>query len=291
MLSPSIRPHRAKEDTVAVALRVELRTPADELDPSTALTDLRAVLALLRDIEADLELADASDLTAWRFQSLEVGSLRAEFVPRDAGSAARRRAASAGLRLVRGFAEAQTEAAIPEAWSLASARRAKNIAGHLGEDLDRGLLLRLIVDGSDEARADITATAAANLRSATKATHDSIGSVVGTIGSVTIHGRNRAGLWPERGPRVDVQFDKDRLNEISNALGRRVQVAGLLERNARGQLLRVRLRRLEILPTLDADQPSGLAGVYPDITGGRSAVEHVAHQRDPSRHRTARDTS
>lgn len=69
-----------------------------------------------------------------------------------------------------------------------------------------------------------------------------------SIGSLT--GRlDPTGLWLDTPDgRVAVSFDANDVDTVWNAQGRRVQITGLLTHDDAGQLIRVRLQQLEILP-------------------------------------------
>lgn len=271
---------------MSVVLEVSLNTPPDELDPATALTDLRNVLVLLTDMEAALARRDEFNATRWRFSALKLGSLEAAVTPVIDADDARPRSRAAGLRLIEGFREVETAGTLPPAWSLASAHRATAIATHLGTDADHGLTLRLVVDNAEASVVDVTARTATNLRAATRATHQSIGSVVGALGSLSARkGRRAAGIWPERGGRrVAVSFAESDLDDVRRAVGTpRVQISGRLLRNNRGQLLRVKMRRLDVLSDhTDPDSPTSLLGADPSMTGGQDPVDYVRALRDGS---------
>lgn len=111
--------------------------------------------------------------------------------------------------------------------------------------------------------------------------HHVIGSVTGTLESINVHGKREASLYNELDRRrVVVSFPEADYTRVHTALRRRVEVFGVVQEDADGRPIRLRLQDLEVL--LNDDQlPSlgSLAGSMPDLTGGGTAEEHLARNR------------
>ena len=108
-----------------------------------------------------------------------------------------------------------------------------------------------------------------------------IGSVAGRLESLNVHGRREASLWNELDQRrVVVTFVEDDYQRVHTAVRRRVEVYGLVQEDADGRPLRVRLQDLEVLAS-DEDLPTlaSLAGSMPDLTGGLTPEEYLERQR------------
>ncbi|MCM0619443.1 hypothetical protein [Nocardioides bruguierae] len=265
---------------MGLKLRIKLDTPTGDLDPSVALADLRAVLSMLKDMDASVSRRDDPAHTQWRFAAINIGSLDAIFEPEAADAEG---AAQASLRLVRGFAAAESMSAIPETWSVLAARRAKTIADHIPPTSRSGVHLELIDTNEVVASASISRRAGINLGRAMQPNHESIGSVLGHLGSISVRGKRRAaGVWPERGGgRVEVRFTADQLDEVRAAVGhKRVLVSGRLRRNDHGQLIRVSMRQIQVLSTTGTQ--TLLRGAGPDITGELGTVEYLRSIRESS---------
>ena len=59
-----------------------------------------------------------------------------------------------------------------------------------------------------------------------KTRFNSLGSVIGTLDSVSVHRRKRADLWTTRGGRrVEVRFEAEQLNDVVSLLGQHVTSA------------------------------------------------------------------
>ncbi len=73
---------------------------------------------------------------------------------------------------------------------------------------DRTMVLTLLIDGEARRTVEVTHQTALNATAALQARRISLGSVIGTLDSVSVHRRKRAGLWTARdGRRVEVTFD------------------------------------------------------------------------------------
>lgn len=111
--------------------------------------------------------------------------------------------------------------------------------------------------------------------------HHVIGSVTGMLESINVHGKREASLYNELDRRrVIVSFPEADYLRVHAALRRRVEVFGMLQEDADGRPLRLRMQDLEVL--LSDDQlPSlgSLAGSMPNLTGGATAEEHLDRNR------------
>jgi hypothetical protein len=114
---------------------------------------------------------------------------------------------------------------------------------------------------------------------------ESVGSVIGTLGSVNVKGRNVAGLWPDRGgPRVQLWFTDEQMPVLRDALACRVQVSGLIRRDGNGRMTGVTVHRVERLPSRGEGRPlTGLVGLVPSLTGDRSTLDFLDDIRGQSR--------
>ena len=108
-----------------------------------------------------------------------------------------------------------------------------------------------------------------------------IGSVVGRLDSLNVHGKREASLWNELDQRrVVVTFAEDAYSQVYAALRRRVEVFGLVQEDADGRPLRVRLQDLELLAR-DEGLPTlrSLAGSMPTLTGALTPEDYLEQQR------------
>lgn len=108
-----------------------------------------------------------------------------------------------------------------------------------------------------------------------------IGSVIGMLESLNVHGKREASVYNELDRRrVVVSFPEADYPRVHGALRRRVEVFGVVQEDADGRPLRLRLQDFVILPG-DDELPSlgSLAGSMPNLTDGRTATEHLESNR------------
>lgn len=111
--------------------------------------------------------------------------------------------------------------------------------------------------------------------------HQVIGSVVGKLDGLNLHGRREAGLYDDLdGRRVVVTFPETLYEQVIAAMRARVEAFGLLTEDADGRPMRVRLQSIEAM-TADDELPtlSSLVGSVPELTGGLSAAEYLERSR------------
>lgn len=113
------------------------------------------------------------------------------------------------------------------------------------------------------------------------APHHVIGSVIGTLESLNVHGKREASLYNELDRRrVVVSFPEVDYTRVHAALRRRVEIFGMVQEDPNGRPLRLRLQDLTVmraddeLPTLGS-----LAGSMPNLTRDTTAEEHLERNR------------
>ena len=109
-----------------------------------------------------------------------------------------------------------------------------------------------------------------------------IGSITGALEAITIHGSPRFSVYDvvTRRP-VTCRFQSESLDDVKAALGKRVNVGGVVQRNSRGQPLRVDRAKLTVLPSSE-DLPTAaqLLGHDPAFTGELSTDDYTRALRD-----------
>jgi len=254
-------------------LQLKLPGAGGTIDAGRATEALADVLWLLRQLEAaqSPERSSAAP-TRWVFRALSVSSLNAAFEPVYDTEPVQ----MAALTLVRGLALVEEQPVLPEGWNEPVALRARRVVRRNATPAGP-VQLRVIIGGETAATADLGQEAAANLKVAVRPTSQSIGSATGVLGSVSVHRRPAAGLWPDRGGRLTVVFDTDQLDQVKAGLGKRVTVSGRFDRNSAGQAVRLRMARIIPLP---APAPlTGLWGLDRGMTDGQTPEEHLRRIR------------
>lgn len=246
--------------------------------------DARKAVAALDKLLRVVTTADATRRksgkpAAWRFSRLALGSVAAGIAPPSGDSDA----ATLFDQIVAGFGEAEEREGIPAGWTSALARTARDLID--GAE-NHEVQLEALRDDQPVRSVRATIVARRHLDAGlTRGHRDSIGSVIGHLDSISVHDKNEARLWPERGgPPVLVRFSSDDLDCVKSYLGERVEASGRLRRDQAGQLVSVQLRTLERLPSIDDSPPlTELIGLDPDFTGGVSSAEYLREIRGEAR--------
>ncbi len=267
---------------------VTLPGPEGSGDARATLRILERFLALLghlEDNEVRKRATRAEDRSTWGITAIELGSLKTTLEPnrvrRGATVATLDRVASTA---VDGFAEAEEREGLPRGWDGRTAEAGADLARMLGLLNTDGMILELI-DGNRVIRnVTVTRHAAEHLGVALQERRHSIGSLIGRLDTISVHQRLNAGLWHERtGERVTVTFDPPQTDEITAALGKRVELAGRITRTLDDRLVDIRMRSVEILPDLnDGPQLTGLVGLDPNFTGGMDPADYLREIRSAS---------
>lgn len=222
--------------------------------------------------------------TTWQFTHLGVGTVTAGVsVLAPPLSRSRADAEAVLSRALDGLVEAEEHEGIPRGWPLQVAADAGDLLKAAATD---GLAVELRDNDRPVRAAHITRAARHHLQIGLERSYrDSIGSLVGQLDMVTVHGKLEARLWPERGGRpVLVRFDAEHLESIKDNLGRRVEASGWIRRDLGGRPIHLRLRNVEQLPTFEESPPlSDLIGLDPDFTGGQSAADYLREIRGEAR--------
>lgn len=268
-------------------LGIRLRGSVADLDVQRVLGDLThlvTLLGLLEDAQLHKDRKPTSRST-WSFNGLGLGSVDAVIAPLEPRGGASFEVLDHVPKLfVAGFEDVESSPRVPDGWDSRAVRAAELATRNLGTNADRGMVLTLLVDGEARRTAEITHRASTNARRAVRTRHSSLGSVTGTLDSVSVHRSKRAGLWTDRGGRrVEIRFDTEHLNEVATLLGQRVEVWGRLSRNADDQVISVQARRFIELPHRDEGrQLSDLRGIAPNLTGGEDVALYLERLRGTS---------
>lgn len=263
---------------------MHLRGTHGAMDARVVAKGMKAFLDLLAALETG-EADGHSRCSSWALSRLKEGSAQVGVAPLvPYGDTSYEELERIQRLAVEGFRVAEVEERLPPGWPAASGEKARQWAELLGTTADSGMRLTFLRDGREELVAEVTKRTATNLGRALRTKYRSIGSVVGTIRSVTLQSGRSAGLWLDgrnKNHRVKVVFAESDLELVRRAFGRRVVVRGELSRNAKGQILKVDMRSIEVLPTADQAPPlTDLVGGHPGITEGLGSVEYVRKFRD-----------
>ncbi len=248
------------------------------------LSHLITLLGLLEDAQLRKDRPPASRST-WSFTALGLGSVDAVLAPLDPRGGADLTVLDRVPELfVAGFEVVESSARVPADWNTRVIREAGLATRNLGTDSAHAMVLTLLVDGQPQRSVEVTHRASVNARTAVQTRFSSLGSVVGTLDSISVHNRKRAGLWTARdGRRVEVTFEAEHLDDVASLLGRQVEVWGRLSRNADDQVLAVQARRfIGLRRPGEGRRLIELRGIAPNLTSGEDVDHYLERLRGTS---------
>lgn len=270
---------------MATELRVMLPGPEGSEDARRAVRILDKVLALLAELDHAATRRRGGPATTWSFTRLQLGSVDTLVAPNQPGRGRTTSEVERDFyRLVEGFMDAERGAGIPTGWTKNAAKIGAEIGRYLSATATRGLLLGVHENGRTVNEITVTRRVTDHLELALSSRRQSIGSLVGKLDSVNIHNGAEARLWLP-GPRqqsVPVKFRDEQVDQIRDALGKRVMITGRIERDAEEAPVRVIMREIDILRDVDDDDVSplgDLVGRDPDFTGGIPPAAYLRELR------------
>jgi hypothetical protein len=272
---------------VGTELRITLPGPEGSGDARRSFAVLEQVLDLLGELE-DTALRKPSGRvdgrTTWGISELHLGSLVTTLTPNMPKRGATLTVLSGVMtHAVSGFAETEDHEGLPDGWDERAAQTAAELARTLGLMKTAGMKVELLQDKQVKQSVTVTRRSAEHLNATLEVRRESIGSVIGTLDTVSLHGKREAGLWDERtSRRVTVRFAVTDIDQVRSALGRRVEISGRVVRDFQDRLISIRLRDLEVLPDAAAAPVTGLIGMSPDMIGDSSPSEHLEELRGAS---------
>lgn len=107
--------------------------------------------------------------------------------------------------------------------------------------------------------------------------YQSVGSVTGSLDSITVHRGHEFRVWDEHsGKPVTCHFPKEMLTQVKDVLKSRVLVYGLIQRNAEGTPISIKVEGIEKLKA-ESELPTiqEMSGLVDDITDGKTIDEYL----------------
>ncbi|MET8359350.1 hypothetical protein ABZ422_18275 [Micromonospora zamorensis] len=269
-------------------LRVTLPGPegsADARRAFTVLTKFLSVLGCLEDSALNRRASRADERTAWSLTDVALGSLVTTLAPnRPKRGATTIILDQVADMAVQGFAVAEEQDGLPPGWDLRAASAGAELAQLLGLLSADGMKLELLEQGRIASEVTVTRHAAEHLQAALRVRRESIGSLIGRLDAISVHQRREAGLWLERtGLRVAVNFSAQDTEQVSAALGQRVEIVGRITRDIDGNVMSIKLRSIQPLPAGHETPPlTDLVGLDPDVTEGLDPADYLREIRGAS---------
>lgn len=258
-------------------LRIKIEGPPDRISAEAlarALTESLAILANIGRAVTRTSVRSKPPLE-WYVTRLETASaaayLSAEPTRRDVGIEVIQ---DVGNGYVDGLRDVETAAALPRFLTDASLERLNRLTKPLGTP-GAEYFEAAWINGTSNA-VQVTSGAQRNLTELRSTRLRALGSVTGILDSLSLRAGNRFQVYDDVWERpVTAEFKSNELGRVKDALGERVNVAGIVLRNSKGQPIRVEEPQLEIMqpgPPL-----TSLVGLAPGFLGNKSLREYLEY--------------
>lgn len=182
------------------------------------------------------------------------------------------------VRLVEGVDWLRTRQELPPYFSSDTAGILAKIGGYARRPGVSGVTFSHVEAGGSRRSEQVSEAVVANARAATQDSEHALGSVTGLLDVINLRrGAHQISLYDEETRRaVRCRFPDELFPTLRDALGHRVRAFGTLTRNARGQMLRLDIDRVEPIPeTITAPSVDELVGIAPWYTGEQSTDEYL----------------
>jgi hypothetical protein len=253
----------------------KLRITIEGRPGSVSLSTFRAAVDRMEKLLGELETSIGGDTGSdlrWVITDLSLGSLVVEIdsqAPPDRPQLGPEVARAA----VAGIEQIEKEGTTPPYFTERALRRARDLIRLVGHDGVQGLTLT-----ADGQSVEISHLAAPRINALLKVKRSAIGSVEGWLETISVHGQDRFIIYHSgTGKSIEcIIRSPQQLARAKEGFGRRVNVAGIVYSNARGEPMRVDVESIRIFPD-DHDLPTiaELSGSDPNFTGGLSTDEFI----------------
>lgn len=254
-------------------LVIRLTTKTDHPPLDSFLEAVQNSHAILRDIDFAISAKPGGSLR-WRIADVQLGSaaitLTPESVVEDLDVSQQvLRAYAEGLATIERVPE------IPPFFSEQTLERAKSLVGLLGEEVTR---ITIRTPGIEPVT--ITQRVAANVDELIGPRFEAIGTIEGTLETLSVHGRPYFNIYEVLSRRrVACYFPIRMVDAAHSAFRSRVAVTGKVTYTGRGQPVSISVRELRVLrPREELPQAKDIEGT--DLTGGEDAADYVRRLRD-----------
>ena len=259
-------------------LRFQVQGELGNITLAGFLDQINDHLRLLQDYDLAISRGQSASLE-WLITDVSTGSLVVETEPRSL-LVGKNFGPEVAKVYVDGWARIEHEGMSPPYLTEQGMEAARRIVRRIGKEGIEGI----VVSGPEQS-VTISPEASARLDQLIPVKYRSLGSAEGTLETISIHGSPRFTIYHSRTKkaiRCDIPTTESKLlGRAKEALGRRVYASGRLERNARGEPIRIKAEHLRILRERDELPTSAeLGGKYPDFTGGLTSEEYVRRMRD-----------
>jgi hypothetical protein len=260
-------------------LRFEVKGELGAITLRAFMEAIAANVRMLKDYERGLsgEVGAPANSLTWVITDVSKGS-----VVLDVRSESAVEGVDLGLDVaqahVEGWQQIERQGTTPPYLTEDSMRQARKVAKLIGREGVAGFAVRNLNGRVDE-RAEVSGQSAVNLDQLLPVKQHALGSIEGTVETVSIHGGRRFIVYLNRTKKaVTCNFgpEEDWLRLAADHLGSRVIVRGDVYRNGRGEPLRIDVHHLRLIrPDDELPTVGSLTGSRPDLTGDLSTEEYM----------------
>lgn len=265
-----------KEQAVDARLDVRVEGPPGAISARAFLDVLRTSLDLLEQLER-AELLNSRPAGEWLIADLKNSSAAATLHRPDAPDL------QSARRLVDGIGALRERQELPAYFSPEVAAGLARIAKQSRRPGVTGVSFGVpTTGGAGNDRQTLSDDVVSNALASVQDSERAIGSVSGVLDVINLRrGQHVISLYDDEARRaVRCRFPEELFETLRAALGRRVRALGEVTRNARGQILRVDLDRVELLPeSRDVPSVEELVGIAPWYTGEQSTDDYLRSVR------------
>ena len=251
--------------TQCIFIRIQT---ADRVDPDSIIAAIRRAYSLLQEIDSAVT-NDPKGQVHWEIESISKKSpLEFAFVGRsktDSNPIPRiQKRLTSGLKTV-----SKKSAERPADYSDQLLKSLRDF-GQLQSRKDLGHIS--VFTSPTSKKLEISEKIVQTIGDWLEPTDESLGSIVGSLDSITVHRANEFRIWDEVNENpVTCSFDKDLLPKVKDCLKFRVLVSGSIRRNIQGLPVKIKVRDIERIKN-ESELPDikEMAGLIDDFTGGKS---------------------
>lgn len=187
------------------------------------------------------------------------------------------------LRLIDGIGQLRQSEGLPPYFSPAIAEGLVRIGKQVRQEGVSGVSFRTVEPDGETGHAEqVTEAVMLHAQASVEGADRAVGSVSGILDVINLRrGAHQVSLYDDATRRaVRCRFPDEMFVAMRDALGHRVRALGEVTRNRRGQILRVDIDRLELLPDVPAvPSVDDLVGIADWYTGEQSTEEYLRSVR------------
>jgi len=261
-------------------IRLRLESQSTSL-PVDAFTDVLASFRrILRDLNQSLAGAQSGRIQ-WHISALAMSSpITADLLPLAPSTVDPQLPRMVSANLIAVLRALESGTSVPPYFPESALKSVRRITKHLAGDTLYAIDATYV--GQEPMSARITSEAGRNVERLTSPRFQAVGSVTGTLDTVSLHEGQQFQVYDLRTEHpVRCQFQPEDFPSVKEALGHRVRVSGIVHRNFRGDAISIETPVVTVLPDdPEAPKTADISGLAPDFTGDLSVGEYVQWMRD-----------